>query len=138
MSYFIILDIFSKNNWPLDKFTATYNWKYVFKSQKTNKEFPNARSLITFLASFACANWVSNMIRYPHTKNKEILIIKLIYLPPPYNLKIGKIEYGLPYKRQMYVMLGLPVSLLQKIVPFMYVFHKTGPTKGIFLSNIGS
>ncbi len=28
---------------------------------------------------FFCANGVSNMIRYPHTKHKEILITKMIY-----------------------------------------------------------
>ncbi len=33
------------------------------------------------LVTYNCfgANWVSNMIRYPHTKNKEILIINIIY-----------------------------------------------------------
>ncbi len=31
---------------PLEKFTANYNWRYVFKSKKTNKEAPNAISLI--------------------------------------------------------------------------------------------
>ncbi len=50
MRYFIIFRYFKKKVWPLEKFTANYNWKYVFKSQKTNKEVPNAISLMKFIA----------------------------------------------------------------------------------------
>ncbi len=49
MSNFIIFRYLKKNYWPLEKYTTNYNWKYVFKSQKTNKEVPNAISLIQFL-----------------------------------------------------------------------------------------
>ncbi len=51
MSFFVIFR-YLKRNWTLDKFTANYIWKYVFKSQKTNKEVPNAISLIKFLALY--------------------------------------------------------------------------------------
>ncbi len=28
---------------------------------------------------FFCANWVNNLIMYPHTKNKEIHVTRIIY-----------------------------------------------------------
>ncbi len=46
MRYFVIFKYLKKIIWPLEKITANYNWKYVFKSQKINKEIPNAMSLI--------------------------------------------------------------------------------------------
>ncbi len=49
MRYFIIFR-YLKKVWPLEKFTANYNWKYVFKSQKTIMEVPNAIALIKCLA----------------------------------------------------------------------------------------
>ncbi len=38
-----------KKHWRPREFTANYNWKYVFKSHKTNMEVPNALSFIKFL-----------------------------------------------------------------------------------------
>ncbi len=49
MSNFFIFRYLKNLNWLLEKYTANYNWKYVFRSQKTNKEVPNAISLIIFL-----------------------------------------------------------------------------------------
>ncbi len=50
MSNFIIFRYLKKKkDSPLKKFIANYNWKYIFKSQKTNKEVPNALSLLKFL-----------------------------------------------------------------------------------------
>ncbi len=43
---FYNFQIFKKKDWPLEKFTANYNWKYVFKSKKTDKEASNDISLI--------------------------------------------------------------------------------------------
>ncbi len=53
MIYFVTFSMFrylKKKVWPIEKFTANYNSKYVFKSQKTNKEVPNTVSFIKFLA----------------------------------------------------------------------------------------
>ncbi len=44
------VELFKINVWPLKKLTANYNWKCLFKSQKTNKEAPNAISILNFLA----------------------------------------------------------------------------------------
>ncbi len=48
MCYFAIFKHLKKKTGRREKFIANENWKYVFKSQKTNKEAPNAISLIKF------------------------------------------------------------------------------------------
>ncbi len=65
---------FKKKDCPLEKYTANYNWKYAFKSQKKNKEVSNAISLRKFLDLY-------NPSSFSEFRSRGSRLTKLHFLP---------------------------------------------------------